>query len=1247
MDFYQIRVEEVKKGIQRLYPDWTVSRFKDLMVRAKSFYAVWDEERNLWSTDEYDVQRLVDEDLHCYAKEAERDGHRYEVMNLKSFHTNVWVTFRRFMQNISDNSHDLDNKLTFANTEVTRTDYASRRLPYALEKGTTDAWDEILNVLYSEQQRAKIEWAIGAVVSGDAKKIQKFLVFYGPAGSGKSTILNIIQKLFEGYVTTFDAKALGSSNSSFSTEVFKNNPLVAIQHDGDLSKIDDNTKLNSIIAHEDMTMNEKFKPTYSSRVNAFLFMGTNQPVKIADAKSGIIRRLIDVKPTGKTIETDRYWTLMHQIDFELGAIAFKCLERYQELGRNYYSTYKPQEMMLQTDAFYNFVESYYDTFKSQDGVSLKQAYELYKEYCGYANIERLLPQYKFREELRNYFETFTDKVEIDGKIVRSYYVGFKDMITQEAPMDSTYEINLVPGFISKIHNMYPNQPAQYAKADGSPRVEWHRVTTTLVELDEFKLHWMLVPENHIVIDLDLVDEDGEKDFNLNLLEAAKFPPTYTETSQSGHGIHLHYLYSGDVHELANVYSPGIEIKTLLGNQALRRRFDLCNDLEVATIGSGLPKKEKKMIEAQNIQSERGLRDLIDRNLRKEIHPGTKPSIDFIHKILEDAYDSGLSYDVRDLRPIIMTFAIRSTNRSAECIRIVQKMKFVSEQPMEEQKPGDKPLVFYDVEVYSNLLIVCWKFQGDTDVVKMINPSPREVEPLFQEKLIGFNSRRYDNHILYARYLGWTLDEIFRLSQRIIAGNDRSLFGAAYDLSYTDVYDFSSKKQSLKKFQIELGIRHMELDIPWEQPVPDDRIQDVVDYCVNDVISLEEVFNARHQDFVARCILAELSGLSVNHTTQQHTARIIFGEERNPQSQFVYTELSDEFPGYFFDGKESTYRGEVTGEGGYVYAEPGIYENVTVLDVASMHPTSIERLNLFGPYTSRFADLKLARLAIKRGDLETLSGDLLGGKLAKFVGGSEDDLAGLSYALKIVINIVYGLTSARFANSFKDPRNVDNIVAKRGALFMIDLKHAVQEKGYDVVHIKTDSIKIPNADLAICDFIQEFGRKYGYEFEHEAMYERFCLINDAVYIARAGDKWTAVGQQFQHPYVFKALFSGEEPAFDDICETRNVVQGTMYLDFEMEDHEPTTETMVHIGRTGSFVPVKSGGGTLWRVKDGKFYAVTGTKGHLWITREVAQQRYGNDEDITKVDVDFEYFEKLRQDAWEAIDYYWPFDKFVER
>jgi hypothetical protein len=746
-----------------------------------------------------------------------------------------------------------------------------------------------------------------------------------------------------------------------------------------------------------------------------------------------------------------------------------------------------------------------------------------------------------------------------------------------------------------------------------------------------------------VIDFDLVDENGEKDLEQNLAEAAKWPPTYTELSQSGYGVHLHYIYTGDVHELSSVYDVGIEVKTLLGDQSLRRKLTKCNDLDIAEISSGLPTKERKVIEEKSMKSEKALRELIERNLRKEIHPGTKPSVDFIHHILEEAYDSGLSYNILDMRPKILAFAAKSSHHSVDCIKVVQTMKFVGKNDMPAPATeDDSPLVFFDVEVYPNLFVVCWKPEGGP-VAKMVNPSAQEIEPLFNLKLIGFNNRRYDNHILYGRYLGYDNARLHQLSQDLIADKQSALFGEAYNLSYTDIYDFSSKKQGLKKFQIELGIHHMELDLPWDQPVPVEKWPQVIEYCSNDVISTEAVFESRRQDFVAREILADISGLTVNHTTQQHTARIIFGEDKHPQSKFIYTDLTKEFPGYQFDGKESTYHGEVVGEGGYVYAEPGIYEEVTVLDVASMHPTSIERLNLFGDYTANFSALKEARLAIKRKDYENAR-SLLGGRLAKHLVDAEDrsdSVAALSYALKIVINIVYGLTSARFENSFRDNRNKDNIVAKRGALFMIDLRQAVQDRGFTVAHIKTDSIKIPNATQEIIDFVVEFGAEYGYEFELEGVYDKFCLVNDAVYIAREGDKWTAVGSQFQHPYVFKQLFTGEEIEFDDLCETRSVTVGLMYL--EVADPVDGGTMMVHVGRTGSFVPVLDGGGTLWRVKDDKQYAVAGTKGYSWVQREVAQFRKDNG----VLNVDYSYFEHLRQRALDAINNYGSYEQFVER
>lgn len=1230
MDFYTIFINEKKDGTLQIRPDWKVGRSEDLMTRGGSFYAIWDEKKGLWSTDIYDVQRLVDADLRLFAKQQEaKTGLVYTVASLQSNSTKLWEEFQRYLRNSGNNFHILDTNLVFENSEVKKEDYASKRLAYSLVEGPHPAWDAIVGTLYNEEERAKIEWAIGAVVSGDSKTIQKFLVFYGPPGSGKSTILNIIQKLFAGYTSIFDARELAGANNSFATSAFKSNPLVAVQHDGDLSRIYDNTKLNSIVAHETMTVNEKYKTPFESKSQAFLFMGTNVPVKISDAKSGIIRRLIDVVPTQKTIEHDTYHVLMDQINFELGAIAKHCLDRYISMGKNFYSNYRPTEMMLQTDVFYNFVESYFDVFKAEDGVTLKKAWSLYKEYCTETGITTMLPQYKLREELKNYFDNFEERARVDGVSVRSYYSGFKHLApTTELPVkpDGVYEIELFEG-PSIFDELYAGCPAQYAKEDGTPEKKWANVTTILSDLDTTRLHYVKVPENHIVIDFDLVNEDGEKDFEFNLREASKWPPTYCEVSKSGSGLHLHYIYTGDVRELASVYDVGVEIKTLLGDASLRRKVSRCNNVNITPLDGGLPKKEKTLVTDKSIKSEKGLRDLIARNLRKEIHPGTKPSVDFIHKILDEAYESGMAYDVSDMRSDILTFALKSTNQADTCIKLVQTMKFVGQNSMPEAEVGDIPLTFYDVEVYPNLLVVCWKTEGSDHVVRMINPAPGEIEPLFGMKLVGFNNRRYDNHILYARYLGYSIEGVYDLSQKLIVGNDRdAFFGEAYNISYADIYDFSSKKQGLKKFMIDLGIFHLELDLPWDQPVPEEQWKRVEEYCVNDVIATEKVFEDRKQDFVARQILSSLSGLSVNHTTQAHTAKIIFGDDKNPQASFVYTDLSTEFPGYEFNGKESTYRGEITGEGGYVYAEPGIYSNVALLDVASMHPTSIELLNLFGPYTERYSDLKAARLAIKAKDYN-LATTMLDGKLAPFLQDEEgaDDLA---YALKIVINIVYGLTSARFPNPFKDNRNRDNIVAKRGALFMIDLKHEVQEMGFTVAHIKTDSIKIPDATPEIIEHIIKFGEKYGYTFEHEVTYDKFCLVNDAVYIARAGDKWTAVGAQFQHPYVFKTLFTGDPVEFDDFCETKSVVQGTMYLDFSGTGE---VEKMVHVGRTGSFVPVIDGGGELWRIKDGQKYAVTGTKNHRWIDRDVATSR---NED-NSLNIDMEYFENLKEKAFEAI------------
>lgn len=1300
IDFLMIATRTGKRGVIEIYPKFIIKRSKDLMIRGSDFYAIWLEERGLWSTDEQDALQLIDRELDIYANEHKElfDGGS-RVLHMWDAESGMIDNWHKYCQRqMRDNYHTLDETLIFANTPVKKESYASKRLPYPLEAGSISAYDELMGTLYSPGEREKIEWAIGAIVDGDSKKIQKFLVLYGPPGSGKSTILNIVQKLFEGYWSVFDSKVLGSSSNAFALEAFKTNPLVAIQHDGDLSRIEDNTRLNSLVSHETMLVNEKFRSQYASQFKCFMFLGTNKPVRITDAKSGLIRRLIDVEPSGEKIPAKKYRDLVAKVDFELGGIAWHCKEVYEE-NKHLYDEYVPTRMLGASNDFYNFMLDSYYKFKRSDGVSLKRAWAMYNTYNEEAKVSYPYSRRAFREELMNYFTDYKERSEdMNGERVRSYYSGFrvdkfKEFLEQPKEERPPEEAHISWIEFKEQHSLFndicKDCPAQYATEEGTPMQKWEDVRSKLSELDTLRLHYVKVPENHIVIDFDIKGPDGKKNFELNLEAASKWPKTYAELSKSGAGIHLHYIYSGDASKLSRVYDENIEIKVFTGNSSLRRKLSKCNDISVASISSGLPLKGEKMVNTKQIQNEKHLRILIKKALAKEISPYTKPSVDFIAHIMDEAYEGNIPYDVDDMRNSILAFAANSTNQAEACLKAVSKMHFKSKEEVKDSKASESetPIVFFDCEVFPNLFLVNWKFAQNDLIHRMINPSPEEIEALTKYRLIGFNNRKYDNHMLWACMLGWTTEQLYALSNRII-NEHTGFFGEAYNLSYTDIYDFSAKKQSLKKFEIELGIHHQELGLPWDQPVPKSLWDKVAEYCDNDVLATEAVFNARHADFVAREILADIAGLTVNDTTNTLTTRIIFGKERHPK--LVYTDLAtgeqdaltevepdilvskniiNAFPGYEWtkgdDGRmHNMFRGTDLGLGGYVYAEPGMYWNVALLDVASLHPHSAVAMNYFGEYTKNFNDLMDVRIYVKHKEYDKAK-KLFGGKLAKYLDDPAQAKA-LAQALKIAINSVYGLTSATFDNPFRNPKNANNIVALRGALFMRTLQDEVQQRGFTVAHIKTDSIKIPDATPEIIDFCMKFAEKYGYQFEHEATYEKMCLVNNAVYIARymdaadckarygyvpgdnekEGGEWTATGTQFQVPYVFKTLFSHEDIVFNDLCETKSVSKGAIYLD-KNEDLAEGENNYIFVGRVGQFCPIKPGCGGALLVREAgakdngetKYDSVTGAKDYRWLESEMVYNLHLEDA------IDRSYFDKMATKAIEAISEYGDFEQFA--
>ena len=1234
-------------------PSYTILG-EDIMLKGGELYAMYNEETGFWETNDTKIIEMIDDKLEEYRdKIAERDSNgRYIykgsdpcMVNTCYLHlssTNQLYLFRKWIKSLTPNFnyHQLDTDVTRIDEKVTREMYRSKTLKYKIEEGPIDNYEKLMSTLYSPDNRLKIEWFIGALFKGDAKYIEKFLVLYGDPGTGKSTVLDLIKDLFRDYYGIFVASSLANKADQFATEFLRNNPVVSIQDDGSLSKID-SPLINEIVSHKEILINEKNVKKYKMKMITSLIMATNERVDIHDTKFGITRRLIDVYPSGNKLPVTEYRRIVSSLKFELGAIADHCIKVYEEHGKEYFQNYTPEKMIEKTNYIRNFIIDNYDFFENDEfGYFTRDTlYQMYKKYCEETGIPFVQKRIDFGESMIEYFDEYVREPKwLDGKTRRHIYTGFKkekfqgNYIYVSQKKDELKED--VPDWLimnmdskNKFDAIFGNCLAQYANSEGTPEKLWEKVETRVFNLDTTKLHYVRLPENIIVIDFDIKDEEGNKDFKKNLIEASKWPKTYAETSKSGGGIHLHYIYNGDIEELKSIYDKDIEIKKFKGNSALRRMVTLHNNEDLVIISDGiLPKKEKKVLNEDAIKNDKHLRALIAKALRKEIEPyATKTSMDFIKKVTDEAYESGLYFDVTDMRPDIHAFANNSSHNAMYCIGLINKIHFKSDDASPEASSDDEndesvlralggsfgksgrnlqygtldDIIIFDCEVFENLFVVCWKIRGkEHEVVRMINPKPDDIEELCHHKLVGFNNRAYDNHILYARIMGYNNAQLYELSQRLISDEGRNAkFQEAYKLSYTDIYDFlsSSGKMGLKKWEIKLHIHHQEVGIPWDKPVPKDKWDLVAEYCANDVIATEAVWDANENDWLARCILADLSGLTVNDTTNQCTTKLIVGNDRNPQSEFIYTDLSTIFPGYKYDrygidksmynegtkivkGK-SLYLGEDPGEGGYVYAEPGIHYNVGLLDVASMHPHSAIALKVFGErYTKVFEELVEARVAIKHGDFEK-AGEMLDGKLKPYL-KDKKDAKKLANALKTAINSVYGLTSAGFDNKLRDPRNIDNIVAKYGALFMLTLKKEVQSKGYKVVHIKTDSIKIENMDDYICEFCMNFAKQYGFTFEHEATYEKMCIVNDAVYIAKVAEAdgkkledksfklpkevkdaeeyekwcvengysyWTATGTQFAVPYVFKTLFAKEVPIiFYDYCETKQVTT-SMFLD----------------------------------------------------------------------------------------------------
>ena len=162
IDFLMISTRSTKRGIE-VYPKFIIKASSDLMIRGGDFYAIWIEELGLWSTNEQDAIQLIDRELDKFAEENKKKyDDKIIVLHMWDSETGIIDKWHRYCQKqMRDNFHMLDESLIFSNSKIKKKDYASKKLPYPLEPGECPSYDKLMSTIYSDEERHKIEWAIG------------------------------------------------------------------------------------------------------------------------------------------------------------------------------------------------------------------------------------------------------------------------------------------------------------------------------------------------------------------------------------------------------------------------------------------------------------------------------------------------------------------------------------------------------------------------------------------------------------------------------------------------------------------------------------------------------------------------------------------------------------------------------------------------------------------------------------------------------------------------------------------------------------------------------------------------------------------------------------------------------------------------------------------------------------------------------------------------------------------------------
>ena len=401
-------------------------------------------------------------------------------------------------------------------------------------------------------------------------------------------------------------------------------------------------------------------------------------------------------------------------------------------------------------------------------------------------------------------------------------------------------------------------------------------------------------------------------------------------------------------------------------------------------------------------------------------------------------------------------------------------------------------LFYDIEIFAeDALIVFKDVNGDT--MRIYHNTFEGLSDFITDKvLVGYNNYHYDDLILTNMIrISDKNPEKIKILKYIndqIIGDEDYYCTTDDNIFSLDVFQqINVAHSSLKKIEANIGLSIDESSVPFDidRKLTEDEYIETVKYCEQDVMATIAAFKLRWKSyFIPKIMIIDMLPDEIKYrafkwNTTTITASILTGNK--PVKRWIEWRVSDKsnkdieqldiVPKEVWDmwkdpemevKKCTVYelgcKIEFSYGGLHGINENGAKEfnNVFLLDVTSLYPNIVLKLDVLGDATSKYREIVNQRMSIKHSDPI------------------------LSNALKLIINSTYGLMKNEYSKLY-NPFGAMS-VCFYGQIALYDLCCRLYSAGYTLININTDGVAFTGASEDYEVIKSEWEEDYGFQLE---------------------------------------------------------------------------------------------------------------------------------------------------------------------